>query len=581
MDIDVGEYVTRSGRRTVSFLVLPDADVSEPELQEDEDQLHDEEAVDSSDAESDAENHQESSTFRWRRNLRPPNKDRTWKGSFPAPPEDEWQPIEYFYRFFTKVLISHIVEQTNIYAMQQNSNFRTDVEEVEKFLGCLMKMGIVNMPRYEMYWAQSTRFGPVADLLSRNRFTEIKKYIHFNDNSRVITDRNDPQYDRYFKVRPLLNLLRQACLEVPPEEKMSVDEQMIPFKGKHSLRQYLPKKPKKWGFKVISRTGVSGITYDFILYDGSDPKANESCGFTSGDYVIKLCETLQSGQNHKVYFDNWFTFLEMQLVLQKRGIWSVGTIRSNRVRHCPLKEESKLKKEGRGAYDHSVDANSGIRVLRWFDNKVVQLSSTHVDAEPISSVKRWNRREKKFVNVQCPAIVEEYNSFMGGVDSFNMLMSLYRTNRKSRKWYLRIFFWALNVAIINGWLYYRRHCSQRNVLPKSRLDLLEFTSRVSECMVLKYKLPSSISRKRGRPTSSGDTESSQESSVRKRRERARNILQEVRHDNVGHFPAHSEPKQRCRICSSYVRIKCIKCNSHLCITKAKNCFLNFHVQDNA
>ncbi len=265
----------------------------------------------------------------------------------------------------------------------------------------------------------------------------------------------------------------------------------------------------------------------------------------------------------------------MQLVLQKRSIWSIGTIRSNRVRQCPLKEESELKREGRGAYDYSVDANSGIRVVRWYDNKVVQLSSTHVDAEPITSVKRWNRREKKYINIKCPAIVAEYNSFMGGVDSFNMLMSLYRNDRKSRKWYLRIFFWALNVAVVNGWLLYRRNCSQQNVSLKSCLDLLEFTSCVSECLVLKNKLPSSLSRKRGRP-SSGDTEPSQEFEVKKRRERKRNILQEIRHDNVGHFPAHSEPKQRCSVCSSYVRMKCIKCNSHLCITKTKNCFLDFH-----
>ena len=47
------------------------------------------------------------------------------------------------------------------------------------------------------------------------------------------------------KVRPLLNMLREACLKVEPEEKMSNDEQIIPFKGKNKLKQYIPKKPKK------------------------------------------------------------------------------------------------------------------------------------------------------------------------------------------------------------------------------------------------------------------------------------------------------------------------------------------------
>ena len=87
----------------------------------------------------------------------------------------------------------HIVEQTNIYELLQNSNFGTDIDEVEKFLGCLMKIGIVNMPGYKMYWAQSTRSGPVADVLSRNQFNEIKKFIHVNAKSFIITDRNDLQ----------------------------------------------------------------------------------------------------------------------------------------------------------------------------------------------------------------------------------------------------------------------------------------------------------------------------------------------------------------------------------------------------
>lgn len=66
------------------------------------------------------------------------------------------------------------------------------------------------------------------------------------------------------KVRPLLNMLREACLKVEPEEKMSNDEQIIPFKGKNKLKQYIPKKPKKWGIKVLACCGFSGITYDFM-----------------------------------------------------------------------------------------------------------------------------------------------------------------------------------------------------------------------------------------------------------------------------------------------------------------------------
>ena len=84
----------------------------------------------------------------------------------------------------------------------------------------------------------------MADVISRNRFTDLKKHIHFNDNSKLITNRDDAAYDRYYKIRPVLVMLRESCLHIEPEKRMSIDEQMIPYKGKNSLRQYLPKKPK-------------------------------------------------------------------------------------------------------------------------------------------------------------------------------------------------------------------------------------------------------------------------------------------------------------------------------------------------
>lgn len=134
----------------------------------------------------------------------------------------------------------------------------------------------------------------------------------------------------------MLTMLRDACLQTEPEEKMSVDEQIIPIVYVYLYSLYLPKKIKKWGFKVISRCVVSGLIYDFLLYDGKCPPVSESCGYQPGDFVIKLCETLPMDKNFKVYFDNWFTFLELHTQLQKSGILSVGTIRSNRTRGYDL-----------------------------------------------------------------------------------------------------------------------------------------------------------------------------------------------------------------------------------------------------
>ena len=38
------------------------------------------------------------------------------------------------------------------------------------------------------------------------------------------------------------------------------------------IRQYNPKKPKKWGVIMIVRAGQSRMMYDFFLYAGKDGK---------------------------------------------------------------------------------------------------------------------------------------------------------------------------------------------------------------------------------------------------------------------------------------------------------------------
>src|SRR6218665_4013151 len=50
----------------------------------------------------------------------------------------------------------------------------------------------------------------------------------------------------------------------------------------------------------------------------------------------------------------------------------------------------------------------------------------------MSTIKRWDRLQRKYVDVSCPAIVEEYDEHMGGGDLFDMLMSLYRLARSQK-----------------------------------------------------------------------------------------------------------------------------------------------------
>jgi len=76
---------------------------------------------------------------------------------------------------------------------------------------------------------------------------------------------------------------------------------------------------------------------------------------------------------------------------------------------------------------------------------------------------------------------------MGGVDLFDMLMALYKVDHKSGKWYRLIFFWSLNVVIVNGWLLYKRQCQQMGTPVSEQSDLLKFTITVSQSLQMENK----------------------------------------------------------------------------------------------
>ncbi|KAK3768972.1 hypothetical protein RRG08_054822 [Elysia crispata] len=129
----------------------------------------------------------------------------------------------------------------------------------------------------------------------------------------------------------------------------------------------------------------------------------------------------------------------------------------NRLKECQLSSEKEMKKTGRGAVDSLVETKSGCFVVRWFDNRTVDLLSSYIGPEPLTKVKRYDKKQKSMISVECPAVVIEYNKFMGGIDLHDSLTALYRYHIKSRRWYMYIFFYTFNMMVVNAWLRHRHH----------------------------------------------------------------------------------------------------------------------------
>ena len=488
------------------------------------------------------------------------------------------QPYEYFTQFFTPELREHIVYQTNLYSRQKNvtSNFNMSEEELMVFLGLIIYMGLVPLPSLVDFWAVKTRVPQVADYMSRNRFKAIRSYLHFNDN-----DHAAGSLDRFFKVRSLFTKVTREFLKVPETPMHSIDEVMVAYKGTTAgnLRQYVAKKPDKWGYKLFCRSSVDGFIHDILMYQGETTfpshhtalSEEEKAMSVTTKFVVALVKTIQDPRNSAVYADNYFTSIGLAEYLRSQyGCRYVGTARENRVGFPPLRSVKEMNKKSvpRGSLDYV--SSDGILVARWKDNNIVTMLSTDVGVEPIGEVERYDRGVKKRVPVPCPYVIEKYNSRMGGIDKSDMLTHLYKTPFKAKKYYMRLFAYILDLIICNAWILYKRDClalqCDSQPLKDFRLDI-SFWLRSFKTPITKVTRSSLGTR---------------DIPLSKQGQRAVLPTIQSRQDATSlHMPKHVEMRQTCKFCSGKGHVHrsrwmCEECKVALCLSETRNCFSLFH-----
>ena len=172
----------------------------------------------------------------------------SWLGPLP-PVESIKRLIEYFCEFLSDDILESIVMQSNLYAVQEDPSKPLGLtkNELECFLGTLFAMSLVKLSNSCLYWSSLLQCPLVCETMTRNRWEEIKAHLHCNDNSNL-SSREEDKYDKLFKVRPLITHLQKKFREIPMPQMLCVDEQMVPYKGRSRLKQYMPSKPYKYGY---------------------------------------------------------------------------------------------------------------------------------------------------------------------------------------------------------------------------------------------------------------------------------------------------------------------------------------------
>ena len=204
-----------------------DSDGSDIDVQEVESDLEEDESDSESDNDSNA-----SDTIEWSDELEDFDIDEfsgRQEMKFNVP--DNVSANDFFSQLFGDSIMDIIVTETNRYARQKLANTPRiekwkDItkQELRAYFGICIIMGINNLPRIAMYWSTDPFIGNtgIQSVMARNRFEELSQYLHFT-NSETEPPRGDANFDRLFKIRPILSIvLNNIQNAYEPSKNLSV-----------------------------------------------------------------------------------------------------------------------------------------------------------------------------------------------------------------------------------------------------------------------------------------------------------------------------------------------------------------------
>jgi hypothetical protein len=316
-----------------------------------------------------------------------------------------------------------------------------------------------------------------------------------------------------------------------------------------------------------------GFSYKFEIFTGQENwekfrLPNEPDLGAISNVVVRLTRNVPQNKNHKLYCDNYYTTIPLFEFLYQKGILALGTVRCNRIPNCELPNDKYIKNLKRGT---SVDKVSSygfapLSLVLWKDNKVVTLLSTYCGKDPISVVKRYVKKMKTQIGVDCPFLIKEYNRHMGGVDLLDSHIGRYKIKIKSRKWYMRIFYHLLDMTVVNSWILYKRVCKAKDIAPKFTLagwrkDLAYTLCKIGE-----------VRPKKGRPSTP------LQNKITSTRPQSFRPSKDVRIDQTSHWPIRIDKRGRCKYpnCKGFTNNQCSKCAIYLCNNKSHTCFQSYH-----
>ncbi|XP_069178889.1 piggyBac transposable element-derived protein 4 isoform X2 [Procambarus clarkii] len=273
--------------------------------------------------------------------------------------------------------------------------------------------------------------------MSRARFLQIKKCIRFDDmNTRM--ERKSGEQGWLAPIHDVFERFVEACqVNYKASAYVTIDELLLPFRGKCPFKVYMPQKTDKYGIKVWSMAdATNAYLLNAQIYREKVGQAETNPQRVVHDLIATIENT---GRN--VTTGNLFTDFSLAKSLLDKNLTLLGTLRRNK----PEIPSSFKRSKGRKIYSTEFGFSKEERVMicSYVPKKgkaVLMLSSMHFNKDV---------QEKDPFK---PHVILDYDATKGGVDQLDVLVKNYTCKRISNRWPLVVFYWMVDIAGYNSFV---------------------------------------------------------------------------------------------------------------------------------
>ncbi|KAK7877722.1 hypothetical protein WMY93_030536 [Mugilogobius chulae] len=425
--------------------------------------------------------------------------------------------LSTFLLFLTDDIQSIILRETNHQGLRkfgEDAWKRIDAVDLRAYVGLLLLSGVYRSrgeAAASLWDAQGGR-SIFRATMSLKRFYAISSVIRFDDRETRAARRAT---DRLAAIREVWDsFVQRLPLLYTPGSDVTVDEQLVPFRGRCKFRVYLPNKPHRYGLKVwVAADARSSYALNMDIYTGakepSSRKAPETAAQQqqqqrgSGGAKKKLRKTKHTDRNNNdnnddddddttreadatgacpkysqttqlvldltrhiprgwtITCDNFFTSMELaESLLKRRKLTLVGTVRKNRTFlprcDCPRRGQRKPKK------GHKL-----VSKPKLISQAASAAATAAAAAVPATQRRRAQRAPPPPLppppppppqiarGQEKPHIVSYYNHTKSGVDNLDQVVAAYSCRRMTARWPLVVFHNILDVSSYNAYVLYR------------------------------------------------------------------------------------------------------------------------------